>query len=276
MNVLKALDMAEQMETSICDMYGSLHAMFGNGASKDLEIFYYRLYLEQTNHITMVRNIRRKAQERPEDYGDADVGDDDFKAIMDQAAVVRGMPRDRVNEIMVQCYLIESCLAEQYAVAALKTTHPEVKALFEALGEGFRKHLPALALRVRDMGADMTKLDMIRRCPRVSFSGRALINEKIHAKSVDISESGMFLLTTASFMEGALLTIAFTLMGGIISANARVRYFVQNAGIGLSFDDLPDRERAAIREYVDYALQKMSKDAFGNPVAVEDDHSGTA
>jgi hypothetical protein len=276
MNALKALDMIEQMETGICEMYANLQAMFGGGESKDLEIFYYRLYLEESNHVTMVRNIKRKVQVEPETFGHTDVSADDFKTIMDQVAVVRGMPRDRVNEIMVQCYLIESSLAEQYAVVALKTSHAEVRSLFEALGQGFRNHLAALAVRVRDMGADMTKLDMIRRCPRVSFSGRALINEKIHAKSVDISESGIFLLTTPMFTEGALLSLSFPLMGGIVNTNARVRYCVQNAGIGVSFDDLSEQDRAVIREYVDCALQNLNKDTLGSRVAIDDDHSGTA
>jgi len=276
MNALKALDMIEQMETGIGDMYVNLQAMFSNGESKDLEIFFYRLYLEESNHITMVRNIKRKVQAQPEEFGQADISADDFKTVMDQVAVVRGMPRDKVNEIMVQCYLIELNLAEQYAAAALKTTHAEVMGLFEALGQGFRNHLAALAVRVRDMGADMTKLDMIRRCPRVSFSGRALINDKTHAKSVDISESGIFVLTTASFMEGSLLSISFPLMGGMINTNARVRYSVLNAGIGLSFDDLSEQDRAMIREYVDCALQNISNDPLGNLVAIDDDHSGTA
>ncbi len=276
MNALKALDMIEQMETGIGDMYVNLQAMFSNGESKDLEIFFYRLYLEESNHITMVRNIKRKVQAQPEEFGQSDISADDFKTVLDQVAVVRGMPRDKVNEIMVQCYLIELNLAEQYAAAALKTTHAEVMGLFEALGQGFRNHLAALAVRVRDMGADMTKLDMIRRCPRVSFSGRALINDKTHAKSVDISESGIFVLTTASFMEGSLLSISFPLMGGMINTNARVRYSVLNAGIGLSFDDLSEQDRAMIREYVDCALQNISNDPLGNLVAIDDDHSGTA
>ena len=276
MNALKALDIIEQMETGIGDMYVNLQAMFSNGESKDLEIFFYRLYLEESNHITMVRNIKRKVQAQPEEFGQSDISADDFKTVMDQVAVVRGMPRDKVNEIMVQCYLIELNLAEQYAAAALKTTHAEVMGLFEALGQGFRNHLAALAVRVRDMGADMTKLDMIRRCPRVSFSGRALINDKTHAKSVDISESGIFVLTTASFMEGSLLSISFPLMGGMINTNARVRYSVLNAGIGLSFDDLSEQDHAMIREYVDCALQNISNDPLGNLVAIDDDHSGTA
>jgi hypothetical protein len=276
MDALKALDMIEQMENDICDMYVNLQAMFSSGESKDLEIFFYRLYLEQSKHVTMTRTIKQKTKNDPDAFGYSTISADDFKTIVDQIAVVRGMPRDRVSEIMMQCYLIELNLAEQYAVAALKTPNEEIKRLFEALGQGFRSHLAALAMRVRELGADMTKLDMIRRTPRVSFSAKALINEKIAAKSVDISESGLFLLTLSLFDEGALLSVSFPLLGGTITTNARVRYLVQNAGIGLSFDELTDGDRAMIREYVDCCLQNINVDSLGSPVAIDDDHSGTA
>ncbi|HTG00983.1 MAG TPA: PilZ domain-containing protein [Nitrospirota bacterium] len=276
MDALKSLDMIEQMETDICDMYAYLQGLFSGGDSKDLEIFFYRLYLEESKHVAMVSNIRRKVQARPDHYAHCDISAADFKPVLDQVAVVRGMPRDRVSEIMVQCYVIELTLAEQYAVTSLKTKNGEIRELFEVLGQGFRSHLAALAVRAQDMGADMTKLDMIRRCPRVSFSGKVQINERIRAKCVDISEHGIFLLTPSLFSTGAQLTVSFPLLGGVINTSARVCYSVQNAGMGLSFEKLNENDRAMIREYVECTLQNINMDVPGSAIPIDDKRSGTA
>jgi hypothetical protein len=186
------------------------------------------------------------------------------------------MPRDKVNEILVQCYLIESSLVEQYVVAALRDSNKEMRQLLEILNRGFRDHLAKLAVRVRDLGADLTNLDSVRLFPRVSFSGRVMINETIYAKSVDISESGMFLLTTQPFPEGMSIMLSFSLGNGMVVAQAKVRYSVPNAGIGLLFSELAEKPRTLIREFVEDALQAISKEAQKKQEGFDGDRSGTA
>ncbi len=128
--------------------------------------------------------------------------------------MVLDMPRDKISEILVQCYLIESSLVEQYVVAAMRDSNQEMRQLLEILSRGFRDHLAKLAVRVKDLGADLTNLDSVRLFPRVSFSGRVMINDTTYAKSDDISESGMFLLTAQTFSEGT--NISFHSLSGMV------------------------------------------------------------
>jgi hypothetical protein len=144
------------------------------------------------------------------------------------------------------------------------------------LSRGFRDHLAKLAVRVKDLGADLTNLDSVRLFPRVSFSGRVMVNEKINAKSVDISESGMFLLTTQTFPEGTNLMLSFPIGKGTVATQAVVRYSVPNAGIGLLFSELPEEHRALIRDFVENALQKISNEPQRRPEGFDEGRTGTA
>jgi hypothetical protein len=55
-----------------------------------------------------------------------------------------------------------------------------------------------------------------------------------------------------------------------------VRYHVPNAGIGLLYQDLPEKDRALIREYVNEALQKKSDYLQQRLNEHDEDGSGTA
>jgi hypothetical protein len=103
-----------------------------------------------------------------------------------------------------------------------------------------------------------------------------MINETIYAKSVDISESGMFLLTTQSFPEGASIMLSFPIGNGMVVAQASVRYSVPNAGIGLLFSELAETPRTLIREFVEDALQTISNESQKKKEGFDDDRSGTA
>jgi len=129
------------------------------------------------------------------------------------------------------------------------------------LSQGFRDHLATLAVRVKDLGVDLKNFDSVRLAPRISFSGRVMINEKTYAKSVDISESGIFLLTTQTFPEGASIILSFPIGKGLVFTKAVVRYSVPNAGIELLFEEISESDRALIRDYVDAALQKLSDES---------------
>jgi hypothetical protein len=190
--------------------------------------------------------------------------------------MILAMPRDKISEILVQCYLVESSLVEQYVVAALRDSNKDIRQLLEMLSRGFRDHLAKLAVRVKDLGADLANLESVRLLPRVSFSGTVMINEKNYAKSVDISESGMFLLTTQTFSEGTNIMLSFPIGKGVVATQAVVRYSVPNAGVGLLFSGLLEEHRALIREFVEDALQKISTESLKKREEFDDDRIGTA
>jgi len=274
MDAFKALEVIEQMEVNLGDLYAKLQAKFSG--NKELEGLFYQLHLEELTHVDLARMQKRIVRAKPGDFGEVHLNFTEINKVMYQVSMVLAMPREKINEILVQCYLIESSLVEQYVVAALKDANKEMKQLLEMLGQGFRDHQAMLAVHVKDLGVDITHPESVRFSPRISFSGRVMINEKIYAKSVDISESGMFLLTTQIFPEGTKINLSFPIANGAVATKAVVRYPVPNAGIGLLFQDLPEKDRALIREYVDEALQKLS-DTSKQKLKDHDEYgSGTA
>ncbi len=274
MEALKALELIEQMEVNLGDMYTKLREKFSG--DKELEGFFYQLHLEELDHVNLARMQKRIVRAKPSDFGEVQLNFTDFNKVTYLMTMILALPRDKVNEILVQCYLIESSLVEQYVVAALRDSNKEMRQLLDMLSRGFRDHLAKLAVRVKDLGADLTNLDSVRLFPRVSFSGRVMINEKTNAKSVDISESGMFLMTTQTFSEGTNITLSFPIGKGTVTAKAVVRYSVPNAGIGLLFTELPEEHRAVIREFVEYALKKISTEPQKRAEGSGEGRTGTA
>ncbi len=274
MNALLALEVIEQLEVNLGDMYAKLQSSFtGN---KDLEPLFHRLHLDELDHVNLVRMQRRIVQAKQSDFGEVHLNFTDFYKALHRVTVILAMPRDKINEILVQCYLVESSLVEQYVVAALKDANPEMSQLLEMLGQGFRDHLAALAVCVKDVGADPANLESIRISPRVSFSGGVMVNNKSYAKGVDISESGIFLLTKQTFPEDRTIMLSFSIGNDVVNARAVVQYSVPNAGIGLLFDELSAQHRSLIRAYVDDALQVISNESKRKKNDPEDERSGTA
>jgi len=274
MEAYKALELIEQMEVNLGDMYTKLRAKFSG--DKDLEGFFYQLHLEELDHVNLAQLQKRVIRAKPEDFGEVHLNFTDFNKVLYLMKMILAMDRDKISEILVQCYLIESSLVEQYVVAAMKDSNQEMRQLLEILSRGFRDHLAKLAVRVKDLGSDLTNLDSVRLFPRVSFSGRVMINDKTYAKSVDISESGMFLLTAQAFSEGTNIRLSFPIGNGVVVAQAVVRYSVPNAGIGLLFTGLSDDPRALIRAFVEESLQKISKESHRKQEGFDDDRSRTA
>jgi hypothetical protein len=273
MEAFKALELIEQIEVNLGDMYTKLRAKFRG--DKEMEGFFYQLYLEEMDHVNLTQLQKRIIRAKPADFGGVHLNFTDFNKVIYLMKMILAIPREKINEILIQCYLIESSLVEQYVVAALKDSNKEMKQLLEILSRGFRDHLAKLAVRVKDMGADLTNLDSVRLFPRVSFSERVMINETTYAKSVDISESGMFLLTTQTFPEGTNIILSFPIGNGMVVARAVVRYSVPNAGIGLLFSEIAEKPQALIREYVEDALQKISNESQKKQEGI-DGQSGTA
>jgi rubrerythrin len=274
MEAFKALELIELMEVNLGDMYTQLRAKFSG--NKELESFFDQLHREELDHVNMARKQQQVIRAKPSDFGEVHINFTDFNKVTYLMEMILAMPRDKVNDILIQCYLIESSLVEQYVVAALRDSNDEVRQLLEMLSRGFRDHLAKLAVRVKDLGADLTNLDSVRLFPRVSFSGSVMINEKTYAKSVDISESGIFLLTTQTFSEGTNIMLTFPIGNGVVASEAVVRYSVPSAGIGLLFSRLSENHRALIRAFVEEALQKISNESRRKQEAYNDGRSGTA
>lgn len=252
MEARKALEMIEQLERGLAELYGVLHERFKD--TGELARFFYQLQTEEVNHANMAAMQLRIVRGKPKAFGEVDFNFSDFKQVLDAMAIVRAIPADKVKETLVQCYIIETSLVEQYVVSMLKNTNEDMRQLLEMLSQGFRDHLGSLAARVKAMGADLSKLDTARRHPRVALTARTVINDKIYAQSVDISEGGMFLLSAGVFSEGEPVSLSFPLSNKTVTARGRVRYAVPKAGIAVVFTELSDDDQQLITAYVEKAI----------------------
>lgn len=78
----------------------------------------------------------------------------------------------------------------------------------------------------------------------------------IYARTGNLSEGGVFLRTSTPFEEGARTTLRLESGGGAIVATAEVRWARSEGqggppGMGLSFEALDERARAAIRHLIE-------------------------
>jgi hypothetical protein len=83
---------------------------------------------------------------------------------------------------------------------------------------------------------------------RVTYEGHS---EEISTRSPDLSIRGMFINTTRTFPEGAVLTVQFQLAGSHeeITTRCEVRYCLPGIGVGVEFVDIsPEAVRAIERE----------------------------
>ncbi len=268
MEAYKALELIEELELSLAGMYGRLRQLYADDTLM-LSLF-SQLEAEELSHASMAAKQKQAAQNRPGDLGDMDFSYNRVKAVLNRIAVVRAMPRNKLSEILTQCYLIESSLVEEYVVIALRVSNKEISELLESLSNGFRDHLTALAAWLKESGGDFGNAEALRRDPRVSFTAEAIVNGQVPAKSVDISESGIFLLTAQTFRQGELITMKFPVMNGTVSISARVRYSVPNKGIGAAFSGIADEDRHLIRRYVEDCLQKQADELRKMQSALDD------
>jgi hypothetical protein len=257
MEALKALEVIEKLESDLCTLYEALQKTFEK--DKELSDLFSLLGAEERNHANMARMQKNIVRAKPADFGEVSLNFTEIRQMMDSIEVVRAIPRNRVSDILLQCYLIESSLVEQYVVTALWESNEEIKQLLKMLSQGFRDHLGMLASRVQASGGDITNLETIRRHPRVSYAGKIMINEKIFATGIDISESGMFLLTATPFPDGSIVNVSFPVSGGIVTVAGTVAYSVPSAGFSLAFRELVDKNRTLIRNYVDDALRRVDR-----------------
>ena len=76
-----------------------------------------------------------------------------------------------------------------------------------------------------------------------------------YVRSPDVSERGMFVNTSRSFPEGAIVNVRFrlALSGASIAARGEVRYCLPGVGIGLEFCDLDASTRKLLENEMSLA-----------------------
>ena len=80
MEAFKALELIEQMEVNLGDMYSKLWAKFSG--DKELEGFFYQLHLEELDHVNLARMQKRVVRAKPGDFGEVHLNFTDFNKVI--------------------------------------------------------------------------------------------------------------------------------------------------------------------------------------------------
>lgn len=92
----------------------------------------------------------------------------------------------------------------------------------------------------------------------VSYEGHS---EDIVTRPPDISTRGMFINTTRTFPEGAVLNVRFRLaLSGVeVHSRAEVRYCLAGVGVGVEFIDISDESVQAIEREIEIRAESTVK-----------------
>jgi len=92
----------------------------------------------------------------------------------------------------------------------------------------------------------------------VSYEGHS---EDIVTRPPDISTRGMFINTTRTFPEGAVLNVRFrlALSGAEVHSRAEVRYCLPGVGVGVEFIDISDESVQAIEREIEIRAESTVK-----------------
>jgi hypothetical protein len=93
---------------------------------------------------------------------------------------------------------------------------------------------------------------------QVSYEGHS---EDIVTRPPDISTRGMFINTTRTFPEGAVLNVRFhlALSGYEVKSRAEVRYCLPGVGVGVEFIDISRECVRAIEKEIDIRKETVNK-----------------
>jgi CheY-like chemotaxis protein len=97
-----------------------------------------------------------------------------------------------------------------------------------------------------------------RAYPRVPFSENVLLNGSILVKGIDLSEGGLF-VHGRDITPGSVLIASFKLDSREFVLKVKVSNAQKSVGIGLTFIDLDDDQKGAIRSYVEqYSREQLA------------------
>jgi hypothetical protein len=92
----------------------------------------------------------------------------------------------------------------------------------------------------------------------VTYEGHS---EDVAARPPDISTRGMFINTTRTFPEGAVLNVRFrlALSGYEVRSRAEVRYCLPGVGVGVEFIDIAREHVRAIEKEIEIRNESVKK-----------------
>lgn len=97
--------------------------------------------------------------------------------------------------------------------------------------------------------------------PRTPLQKEVVINDKIHAYALDVSEGGMYISTPEAFSPGARLDVSFEFEGSFVKMGVVVQHVQPGIGMGVKFTDASPALNMLIKKFINHAKGLYSMDS---------------
>lgn len=112
----------------------------------------------------------------------------------------------------------------------------------------------------------------LRKHKRVRFSDNVVVNESMTTRAASLSEGGMFLYTGQPFQAENEVAVAFAVDRAAMSMKGVVRHFQNDVGIGVTFLNPTEEQRALLARFIELAAQTQP-DLSGAVLLVDNNQS---
>lgn len=86
---------------------------------------------------------------------------------------------------------------------------------------------------------------------RIHITTDVLVNGQKKAEALDLSEDGMYVFTSHTFIEGISVNLEFSLDGDGYDMRAIIKHTQHGVGFGVHFSNMDEDSARRLREYVD-------------------------
>jgi len=275
MNIYKALDVLEKIETGLSDLYLKLHG--DHRLNKEAADFFMGMHLEEESHAQTVRMERRIVQASPKSFREPQINFSEINSLMESIDNLKTSKLE-LPDLIARIYGIESSLGERYLIDAIKDTNEDLHDFLMQLGDSLTHHVDKVASFAGILGVNIEGLqNRYLRKARVSYAEKVMLNNTLSVRGVDISEGGMFLLAGRTYPPGETLSLQFNVLQVPITTKAKVQFIVDGVGMGVMFEGMPESDKELIARFVaqwieEKGLEKQKRLLLvGNPTLVGQD-----
>lgn len=94
---------------------------------------------------------------------------------------------------------------------------------------------------------------------RISLMKEVQLDGVVSSTITDISEGGLFIDTLLYFSRDSVIEISIPLKGEQMTLKALVKHCQEGIGIGAAFHDLDNKQRTAIKEFIENITGKSDQ-----------------
>lgn len=94
-------------------------------------------------------------------------------------------------------------------------------------------------------------VDKKDRKKRIRINTDVSVNGQKRAESLDLSEDGMYVFTSHTFLKGLTVNLEFDLEGVSYDIRAQIVHSQDSVGFGVNFVDMDEQSAGSLKAYVD-------------------------